>query len=494
MKLEYLSALEIGELVNSKKITPTEVLKYFENRIKERNKSINAFTYTRFDLAYIEAKKLEERLDKGEYLGIFAGVPFGLKDFLPSKKGWSRSYGGVKCLQSIDEYDSLFCEVMESEGAIAVGKTNAPSYGFSGTTDNKMYGPTSTPFNTLYNAGGSSGGSASAVSDGLLPISEGGDAGGSIRVPASCCNLVGFKPGFGSIPLYSRPDAYSASHPYCVGFGLVKTVSDAIALYKLMAKANPRDPYNNMVLRQNEDIDKYIFSNKTLKIGFTYDFDLFEVDEEVKKIVYDAAKRFEEKGYIVEEVHFHFKHTANEFSDLWCKGITVDCAIDINQQKEKGIDYLKDNIEDFPEEFIYYKKICDQLGILDLYQFNLARTDILDNFEDVFEKYDLIISPVTCCKPVKNNLNGFTKGPDAINGKKVDSLIGWCQTYLANFVSYPAISIPAGIAKHNLPIGMQIVGKRFEEKMVLKAALDFESIKPWKDNFQIPFNREIKEQ
>ena len=162
--------------------------------------------------------------------------------------------------------------------------------------------------------------------------------------------------------------------------------------------------------------------------------------------------------------------------------------------KRKGIDYLKDNIEDFPEEFIYYKKICDQLGILDLYQFNLARTDILDNFEDVFEKYDLIISPVTCCKPVKNNLNGFTKGPDAINGKKVDSLIGWCQTYLANFVSYPAISIPAGIAKHNLPIGMQIVGKRFEEKMVLKAALDFESIKPWKDNFQIPFNREIKEQ
>ena len=124
-----------------------------EKRIKERNKSINAFTYTRFDLAYIEAKKLEERLEQGENLGVFAGVPFALKDFLPSKKGWMHSYGGVKCLVSVDEYDSLFCEVMEQEGGIAVGKTNAPSYGFSGTTDNKMYGVTSTPFNPLYKAG-----------------------------------------------------------------------------------------------------------------------------------------------------------------------------------------------------------------------------------------------------------------------------------------------------------------------------------------------------
>ena len=492
IKLEYLSALEIGELVNSRKITPTEVLRYFEKRIKERNKSINAFTYTRFDLAYIEAKKLEERLERGEYLGIFAGVPFGLKDFLPSKKGWTHSYGGVKCLVSMDEYDSLFCEVMEQEGGIAVGKTNAPSYGFSGTTDNKMYGATSTPFNTLYNAGGSSGGSAAAVADGLLPISEGGDAGGSIRVPASCCNLVGFKAGFGSIPLFSRPDAYSASHPYCVGGGLVKTVSDAIALYKLMAKVDPKDPYNNMVLRQNEDIDSYIKENHALRIAFTYDFDLFEVDEEVKKIVYDAAKRFIDKGYIVEEVHFNFKHTANELSSLWSKGITIDCALDLNHQKKKGIDYFKDHLEDFPEEFIYYKNVCDHLGIEDLYEFNLARTDILDNFEDVFKKYDLILSPVCCCLPVKNNPKGFTKGPEEINGKKVDSLIGWCQTYLANFVSYPAISIPAGLASHNLPVGMQIIGKRFEEKMVLKAARDFEEIKPWKDNYSIPFNREIK--
>jgi amidase/aspartyl-tRNA(Asn)/glutamyl-tRNA(Gln) amidotransferase subunit A len=482
IKLEYLSALEIGELVNSRIITPTEVLKYFEKRIMKRNKSINGFTYTRFDLAYIKAKKLEERLEHGENLGDFAGVPFGLKDFLPSNKGWTRSYGGVKCLVSMDEYDSLFWEVMEQEGGIAVGKTNAPSYGFTGTTDNKMYGVISTPFNPLYNAGGSSVGNAAAEADGLLPMSEGGDDGGSIRVPASCCNLVGFKAGFGSIPLFSRPDAYSSSHPYCVSGGLVKTVSDAIALYKLMAKVEPKDPYNNMVLRQNEDIDGYINSIQALRIGFTYDFDLFEVDEEVKKIIYYATKRFIDKGYIVEEVHFNFKHTANEFSSFSSKGITIDCALDINHQKEKGIVYFKDHLEDFPEEFIYYKNVCDHLGIEDLYEINLARSDILDSFEDVFKRYDLILSQVTCWLPVKTNPKGFTKGPEEINGKSVDSLIGWCRTYLVNFVSYPAISIPAGLASHNLPVGMQIIGKRFEEIMVLKAAKDFEEIKPWRDN------------
>ena len=314
-KLEYLSALEIGELVNKRIITPSEVIKYFETRINERNKSINAFTYTNFEYAYSEAKRLEERLKNGENLGIFAGVPFALKDFLPSKKGWFHTFGGVRCLVKEDEVSSLFCKVMEENGGIAIGKTNAPSYGFRGVTDNLMYGPTSTPFNALYNAGGSSGGSASAVADGLVPIAEGGDAGGSIRVPASCNNLVGFVAGFGSIPMVNRPDAFSATHPYCVEGGLVKTVDEAIALYKLMAKYDSLDPYSNMKLRNMDDFDKVLKSDKKLKIAFTYDFDIFEVEDEIKNIVKEAALKFKNAGHSVNEVHFNFKHTANELSE-----------------------------------------------------------------------------------------------------------------------------------------------------------------------------------
>ena len=492
LKLEYLSALEIGELVNKRVITPTEVLKYFESRINTRNESINALVYTKFDYAYNQAKTLEERLKKGENLGIFAGVPFALKDFLPSKKGWLHSVGGVKCLVSEDSCDSLFCKVMEENGGIAIGKTNAPSYGFSGVTDNLMYGATSTPFNTKYNSGGSSGGSASAVADGLIPISEGGDAGGSIRVPASCNNLVGFIAGFGSIPMINRPDAFSATHPYCVDGGLVKTVDDAIALYKLMAKYESRDPYSNMILKSMDDFDKVLNSDKKLKIALTYDFDIFEVEDEVKEIVKNAAYKFLDAGYSVDLVHFNFKHSVNDFSELWCKGITIDCALELNHAKEKGIDYLKDHKEDFPKEFIKYKKICDKLTIEDLYDFNLARTDILDNFEDIFKDYDLIISPVMCCLPIKNKTNGITTGPKTINGKKVESMVGWCETFLVNFVSYPAISIPAGLSKNKLPVGMQIIGRKFDEATVLKASKVFEKIQPWNKNFKYALNRKIK--
>lgn len=204
---------------------------------------------------------------------------------------------------------------MERAGGIAVGKCNAPAYGFRGTTDNKLYGPTSTPFNVEYNAGGSSGGSAAAVADGLVPIAEGGDAGGSIRIPASCCNLVGFKAGIGTILERVRPDAYSITHPYCHGGGECKTVEDAAILLNYMAAYDPKDP--NSYERQSpidyvKEIAKPI---PNLRVAFTYDFDLFEVESEVKECVRDTAEKFKQYGAIIEEVHFNFKHTAKELSE-----------------------------------------------------------------------------------------------------------------------------------------------------------------------------------
>lgn len=489
-KLEYLSAAELGREVNLGNISPTQVLDYFKKRIEERNPSINAIVYTKFDEAYAQAKELEKRLAKGEYCGPFAGVPFVLKEFLPSKKGWKSWHGGVKCLEIEDPYDSRFTEAMEKLGGIAIGKANAPAYGFRGTTDNKMFGATSTPFAPGYNSGGSSGGSAAAVADGLVLVGEGGDAGGSIRLPASWCNLVGFKAGVGTIPSVCRPDAWSATHPLCFAGGLVKTVEDAAILLTAMQDNNPRDPFNHHDIM---DYMNFITTHdiKGMKIAFTKDFDLFEVDDEVARAVEKTAMRFKEAGATVEEVHFNFKHTANQLAEQWCKGITIDCALDLNHAKLEGKDYLATDAQDFPEEFIYWKSECDKLGIEDMYKFNLARTDVLDNFEDIFEKYDLILSPVACCLPVKNREDRNTKGPETINGKKVESLIGWCETFLANFTGNPACSVPGGLID-NFPFGIQIIGKRYHDEEVLLAAKEFEKLQPWRDNFEIPFNRTIK--
>ena len=487
MKLEELSAFEIGSLVNERKISPVEVVEYFLDRIEKRNESVNAFVYVKADYAIEKARELEARLERGEWGGHFAGVPFALKDFLPNKKGWQSSHGGVECLVATDECDSVFCAAMEKAGGIAIGKTNAPAYGFRGTTDNLMYGPTSTPFNTKYNSGGSSGGSAAAVADGLVPIAEGGDAGGSIRIPACFCNLYGFKAGVGTVPSVCRPDAWSATHPLCFNGGLTKTVTDSAILMDYMNYEDKRDPFS---LPKTCGFYKELENlPKNLKIAFTEDFGLFEVEEEVRSSVREAAMKFRELGFSVDEHKFSFKHDAAALSDLWCKGITVDCALELNHLKAQGIDLLKDHEKDFPQEFIYWKKIVDGLGIEDLYEFNLARTDVLDQFEDAFSEYDLIISLVSNVSSILNASDRNTKGPDSVNGKKVESLIGWTQTFLANFTGNPAASIPAALSKNGVPIGMQIIAPRHKDLLLFQASRAYEKKFPWQGLYKMAWNR-----
>lgn len=481
-RLECLSAAEIGRKVKNREFTALECIKYFEDRINKYNKLVNAFVYTEFEYAESKAKELDERIARGESVGPFAGVPFGLKEFLPNKVGWKSWHGGVKCLESIDECNSVFCEAMERAGGIAIGKTNAPAYGFRGTTDNRMFGPTSTPYNLKYNSGGSSGGSAAAVAAGLVPIAEGGDAGGSIRLPASYCNLFGYKAGIGMIPSVCRPDAWSATHPLCFNGGLTKTVEDATILLEFMSYFNPRDPFSNpRPININPSIVK------DLKIAYTRDFGIFEVDKEVLDVFNNTIEYLKQNGVNLEEVTFNFKHTANELAEQWCKGITIDCALDINHEKAKGNDLLKDHAEDFPEEFIYWKNECDKLGIEDMYKFNLARTDVLDQFEDVFEKYDLILSPVSCSKGVLNRNDRNTKGPETINGKPLETLIGWTETHLANFAGNPAASIPAGFTEDNIPVGLQIIGRRYSDSTLLSFAKKYEEINPWLNKGKLDF-------
>lgn len=479
MELEKLSAFEIGTLVNNRKISPTEVVKYFLDRIEKYNSKVNAFVYVKKDYALQKAKEIESRLEKGENCGPFAGVPFALKDFLPNKKGWQSSHGGVKCLVATDENDSVFCMAMEKAGGIAIGKTNAPSYGFRGTTDNLMYGATSTPYNTKYNSGGSSGGSAAAVSSGLVPIAEGGDAGGSIRIPACFCNLFGFKAGVGTIPSVCRPDAWSATHPLCFNGGLTKSVTDSAILLDYMSYQDKRDPFS--LPKTHDFFNELNDCPKNLKIAFTEDFGIFEVEEEVRSIIRRAAEKLKNSGFTVENYKFDFKHSADDFSELWCKGITIDCALELNHLKNQGVDLLSEHENDFPEEFIYWKKVVDKLGIEDMYEFNLARTEILDQFENCFENYDLILSPVSCVTGILNKNDRNTKGPETVNGKKVESLIGWTQTFLANFPGYPAASVPAGFSKEGLPVGMQLISPRHKDYLLLQASKKIEDCFPWRD-------------
>ena len=487
MELHRLSALELGKLVKNKKITTKEVLDYFKDRIEKRNPSINAFVYLKWEDAYKEAEILQNKINSGQYVGPFAGVPIGLKDFLPSKKGWINTHGGVKALTRVDEYDSEFYKACKRLGAIAIGKTNAPPFGFSGACLNKLYGQTHNPFNLDYNSGGSSGGSAAAVSDGLVLIGEGGDAGGSIRIPASWCNLYGFKPSAGTVPSVCRPDAWSATHPYCSGMGITKTVKDAATLLTAMSNYNPSDP-NSIPINCNKIFADYLDQEvKDLTVGFTYDFDMYPIDNEIKDIILDGIKKLECLGVRVKPVHFNFKHSLEEIMYCWSWSISLDTTLDIKEWKRNGLDLIKDHADELYDEFIQFYKIAESFDINMFRTFNEIRTDILDNFESVLSQCDFIVSPTTICPPMKISDEGKVREVAGMSLDPKTNFISFGETALVNFIGYPAASIPIGSTNDGLPVGMQIIGRRFGDSDIIKISSAIENEFPW--GYELAWNR-----
>ena len=226
---------------------------------------------------------------------------------------------------------------------------------------------------------------------------------------------------------------------------------------------------------------------KNWKIGYTDDFGIFTVDEEVRQIVRKAAMRFKDAGANVEPVKFHFSHSAYEYAELWDRSICFDTATDLELWKRKGFDLIGDYRDQLPEEFIYWNEEIMKFSFLDFRTLNEMRTEILDVQEDIFETYDLILSPVTICPPVKNRSDRNTTGPTELDGVKVEPLIGFCETFFENFTGNPAASIPAGLTKEGLPVGMQIIGRKFRDEDVFAVAYTFEQLAPW--SYDIPYNR-----
>ena len=199
-ELAYMTAMDMAARIRRRQLSPVEIVDAVIERIEERNPSINAFIFKGYDDARLRAEKAEHAVVSGEVLGPLHGVPTAMKDLFDFKPGWPVTFGGVRACKDlvIDAY-CVFAERVEKAGAILIGKTNSPVMGFRGVTDNYLFGPTANPFDTEYNPGGSSGGSAAAVADGLVPFAEGTDGGGSIRIPAAWTGVYGYKGSFGRV-------------------------------------------------------------------------------------------------------------------------------------------------------------------------------------------------------------------------------------------------------------------------------------------------------
>ena len=488
----YMGLADLSSAVKNKKVSPVELTRYFLDRIEKRNPSLNAVVYTDSEKALIRAKEIEDRIMAGEDVGIMAGIPTLAKDFIPSLPGWKGSFGGVKGLSELPDagyvtYTKRFIE----EGAVFLGKTNSPSFAFRGTCDNRMYGATRNPFDITKNSGGSSGGSSAAVADGMIPIAHGSDGGGSIRIPAAWCGLFGYKASVGTISIAPRPNAFGAGYPYVFDGAQTRSVEDAALALNVMAGYDPFDPksLDHGVIDYTNALKGNI---KGKRIGFTSDFGIFPVEQEIKDVVEKAVKLFEQAGAIVEPVEFQFTHSAFELAECWDRLISIGCGLDTFESlKAAGFDLLKDYAEDLPKELVYWISDAYTRNYTDFFHDQSMRTEVYDELQRVLSKYDYIVSPVTACNPVDNDPGRNTLGPTEINGVKVEPLIGWCLTFFCNFTGHPAASIPAGMSKSGLPIGMQIIGRRFDDMSVLTASAAYERINPWTHIYRLTQERKL---
>lgn len=483
----YKSISELSQLIREKRLSPVELLEATIKRIETRNQETNSFVYLNFSEARERARQAEEMVMAGEKLGPLHGIPTAIKDLFDFKPGWPATYGGIPALKDhIADFYCVYAERIEKAGAIIVGKTNSPIMGFRGTCDNPLFGPTKNPFDVTKNSGGSSGGSAAAVADGLIPIAEGTDGGGSIRIPSAWCGTYGYQASYGRVPMVMRPNAFGGMSPFLYEGTITRTVEDAAIGMASLTGYDSRDP-----LSVNSKVDYMGALHKSMKgwkIAYSPDFDVYPVDERVKNVVKSAVQLFEDAGAHVEEVQFGIKRDQKELSDCWCRMMMTTNIATFEILKRKGLDLLKNDRDDLPEEFTYWSEYVHHMKATDIIIDQIIRTEIFDSIQKIFNEYDLIMTPTLACLPVDNADNGETKGPSHINGIEMNRLIGWCLTYFTNFTGHPSASIPAGLADH-LPVGMQIIGKRLADEDVFTASSIFEQLKPWKGTYEICNNR-----
>jgi amidase/aspartyl-tRNA(Asn)/glutamyl-tRNA(Gln) amidotransferase subunit A len=459
-------------------------------RIETRNPSVNALVYVDVEGARAAAREAEHAVMTGAPLGPLHGVPAAIKDLFDFKPGWPATFGGIRALKDyrVEAYCG-FAERAEQAGAVLVGKGNSPVMGFRGTCDNPLFGPSRNPFDTTRNTGGSSGGCSAAVADGLLTFAEGTDGGGSIRIPASWCGIYGFKQSFGRVPVLSRPNAFGSTDPFLFEGPLTRTVEDAALVLSAIGGVHPGDPFSS---REPEDFTASVRrSIRGLRIAYTADYDVFPIDRRVAGVVADAVRTFEDAGAHVEPVKLGITRDQRELSDLWCRLILPINVAGIEGFKAQGIDLMDDHPGDLPSEYRAWIERGYQLTALDIARDQAMRTEIFDALQAVLARYDLIVGPTVCALPVINAEDGNTVGPREVEGTEVDPLIGWCPTYLVNYTGHPAASLPAGLVD-GLPVGLQVIGRRFADGDVLAASAVFERLRPWRDTYEIPARRSLE--
>jgi len=450
-ELCWMSATELVEAYAAGKVSPVEVAEAVLDRIDAVDGPLNAFCYLDRDATLTQARAAEARWHKGEPAGRVDGVPVSVKDLVLTE-GWPTMRGSrtTDPAQPWNE-DAPSVARLREHGAVFIGKTTTPEFGWKGVTDSPVTGITRNPWDPERTSGGSSGGAAVAGAMGMQAFHIGPDGGGSVRIPSSFCGIVGFKASAGRVPIYPASPFGTLSH---VG-PMTRTVADAALMLTVMAEPDSRDPF--ALGHDARDYGTVLAGGVAgMRIAFSPDLGYADVDPQVAARVAAAVAVFEELGATVERVDPGFDNPLEVFRRHWYSG----AAYLLRNLTDEGRSLLDPGLAaiiDAGKEFT----------ITDYFDAMQARGALVTTMRAFHEAYDLLLSPTM-------PLTAFDLGSDSPIGENGRTWDDWSPfTYPFNLTGQPAVSMPCGLADDGLPVGLQIVGRNFDDASVLRAAAAF---------------------
>ncbi|ELY65417.1 amidase [Natronococcus jeotgali] len=468
------SAAGVARRVRDGERSPVDVVDDHLERIRERNERTNAFVTVAEESAREAAREAERAIDEGEPLGPLHGVPVAVKD-IDDVAGIETTSGSLLLEDRVADADTAYVARLKAAGAIVVGKTNAPEFGVGTTTDNRVVGPTSTPFDLERTAGGSSGGAGAALADRLVPLAPGSDTGGSIRIPASACGVYGLKPTYGLVPNVDRPNAFASHTPFYHVGPMTRTVEDAALALSAMAGTHRDDPHSvpatdDYLAAVGRPIDD-------LRIAYSPDLGVYPLEPAVRETIDDAVDSLERAGATVEEVDPEFGHDREEILEAFYAMATVRWQATLDELEAAGYDPRGEDRDRLHDAFVETVVDATPPTVRKLTRADVVRSRLFDGLQDRFEEFDLIASATLATTPFPHG-----EAPTTIDGVDVSPRRGWVLTQPYNLTGHPAASVPAGFVD-GLPVGLQLAGARFGDADVLAASAALERRRPWRDRY-----------
>jgi aspartyl-tRNA(Asn)/glutamyl-tRNA(Gln) amidotransferase subunit A len=481
MDLPFLTIREVSELIKRKEISPVELTRLVLNRIDEIDSRVHAYISVLRDEANYAAKESERLISSGTYIGPLHGVPVSIKDIFLMKG--TRTTCGSKILENfVSPYDATVVEKLRSAGAIIIGKNNMDEFAMGSSTENSYFGPTRNPWDLQRVPGGSSGGSAASVAASLCFASIGTDTGGSIRQPAALCGIVGLKPTYGRV---SRFGMIAFASSLDQAGPLTKTVEDAALMLNLIAGGDPRD--STSVHIPVPDYTRHIVDGiKGIRIGVPKEYFIKGIDAEIEESVKTAISVIEDLGGSIEEISLpHTEYAVSvyyilapsEASSNLARYDGVRYGFRVSGANSLRDMYMRTRAQGFGAEVkrrIMIGTYALSAGYYDAYYLKAqrVRTLIKRDFEEAFKRVDVIVTPTSPETAFK------------IGEKTDDPLKMYLSdifTIPCNLVGLPGISVPCGFTSDGLPIGLQILGKPFDEGTLLRVAHSYETHTNWRD-------------